>query len=159
MPFGSLLYLRPRGNLQLRLMRSSWKSVQSFCEFFDYAVEQCEQFFMPLLHIFLKFLLPHSRLPDEIFVTIEAPGLNFNQVGDSQMKVGDSQMKAFRPFLKFDPLFPVLFLSDCQTRLALDDEINGSIQFFWCHGPSGRCAAKGRASLLQCRCRRNEKFG
>ena len=44
--------------------------------------------------------------------------------------------------LKFNPPLAVLFLSNSQAGLALDNEINGSIQFVGRHIPSGREAEK-----------------
>ena len=69
-----------------------------------------------------QFFLPCS-LP--AFVSVEVPRLMLNQCDYLGCKA-----------LNFSSPLSVLFLGDRQARLALDNEIHGSIQFVGCHATS-----------------------
>ena len=67
-----------------------------------------------------------GMLIDARRLAFKKPNLNFKQVRQSLIK-------DFELFLGLAPLYSILFLSGCQTRLALNDELDSAIQFFGCH--------------------------
>ena len=92
-----------------------------------------------------QFFLPCS-LP--AFVSVEVQRLVLNQCDHLSRKA-----------LNFSSPLSVLFLGNSQARLALDNEIHGSIQFVGCHATSGGETQKAapvypkvalRRPILQC---------
>src|SRR5437667_8797002 len=61
--------------------------------------------------------------------------------------------KIFRPFLKFDAVPSILFLTGGKTCLRLDNELDRSIQFFRSHASSGGVNAKGRDNIARSQAR------
>src|SRR5215467_8551114 len=63
---------------------------------------------------------------------------------NSSGKTFQSSCITLSPFLKFDAVQAVLFLSCSQTRLARDDKFHRSIQFFQVHTSSAENKRKGQ---------------
>ena len=116
--------------------RGVFVSVQSVCKFVKDTVERCAQ----LMHQFQEFPVERFMAPLScstfFLIFVEAPGLTFEKPNLHFKQACQSLIKGFELLFRLKAVHAVLLLSSSQTSLALNDELNRSIQFFWCHASS-----------------------
>src|SRR5690242_8090582 len=86
-----------------------------------------------LTHFFEVFLMALFRLVEAPSLAFEKLNLDFEQTGKAPIKRFELLFRLETFFFRLETVDSILFLSRCQTSLALNDELDGSIQFFGCH--------------------------
>ena len=110
------------------------------------------------LTFLLIFIQTSGLALEKSLLVLEKLNLPFSQAGQTLIKGFqfflrlDTLVLRFETFLSsLETVYAILFLSRCQTRLALDDEFDGSIQFFRCHFASSENGRqRARYSVLYC---------